>query len=155
MSTCNWRFSPVKWPQVQLSHIHHLPSKHSFVNMFTHVCVWPHWPSATAGQLQEPPLVCLTHSGVCHWPLTRGGCRGQEPVGADWLSASTLQDSCAGAVAPAVLEEAHQFGLTRNSHMSFAFDDAKVREKYEWTTGKAQLYIVHFTVMLHQSFLMA
>ncbi|XP_075893685.1 laminin subunit alpha-2 isoform X3 [Nelusetta ayraudi] len=38
-------------------------------------------------------------------------------------------DSCAGAVAPAVLEEAHQFGLTRNSHMSFAFDDAKVREK--------------------------
>lgn len=21
------------------------------------------------------PLVCLTHSGVCHWPLTRGGCQ--------------------------------------------------------------------------------
>uniref|UniRef100_A0A3Q3VVE3 Basement membrane-specific heparan sulfate proteoglycan core protein n=1 Tax=Mola mola TaxID=94237 RepID=A0A3Q3VVE3_MOLML len=32
-------------------------------------------------------------------------------------------------VAPTVLEEAYQFGLSRNSHMTFAFDDAKVREK--------------------------
>lgn len=29
-----------------------------------------------------------------------------------------------------MLQNAYQFGLTRNSHMSFAFDDAKVREKY-------------------------
>uniref|UniRef100_A0A8C4I4G9 Basement membrane-specific heparan sulfate proteoglycan core protein n=1 Tax=Dicentrarchus labrax TaxID=13489 RepID=A0A8C4I4G9_DICLA len=33
------------------------------------------------------------------------------------------------AVAPTALEKAYQFGLTRNSHMSFAFDDTKVREK--------------------------
>ncbi|KAL6095758.1 lama2 [Pungitius sinensis] len=38
-------------------------------------------------------------------------------------------DSCASAVAPAVLDNAYQFGLTRNSHMTFAFDDAKVRER--------------------------
>ncbi|XP_068198951.1 laminin subunit alpha-2 isoform X1 [Antennarius striatus] len=38
-------------------------------------------------------------------------------------------DSCASAVAPAALEKAYQFGLTRNSHMSFAFDDTKVRER--------------------------
>ncbi|XP_026197124.1 laminin subunit alpha-2 isoform X3 [Anabas testudineus] len=38
-------------------------------------------------------------------------------------------DSCASAVAPTALEKAYQFGLTRNSHMSFAFDDAKVRER--------------------------
>ncbi|TNM94817.1 hypothetical protein fugu_017576 [Takifugu bimaculatus] len=38
-------------------------------------------------------------------------------------------DACASAVAPPVLQNAYQFGLTRNSHMSFAFDDAKVREK--------------------------
>ncbi|CAG09219.1 unnamed protein product, partial [Tetraodon nigroviridis] len=38
-------------------------------------------------------------------------------------------DLCASAVAPAVLEDAYQFGLTRNTHMSFAFDDVKVREK--------------------------
>lgn len=63
-----------------------------------------------------------------------------------------LQDSCAGAVAPAVLEEAHQFGLTRNSHMSFAFDDAKVREKYDRTVGKAKLSGVHFSAMLRQPF---
>uniref|UniRef100_A0A4W6BZK5 Laminin subunit alpha 2 n=1 Tax=Lates calcarifer TaxID=8187 RepID=A0A4W6BZK5_LATCA len=37
-------------------------------------------------------------------------------------------DSCASAVAPTALEKAYQFGLTRNSHMSFAFDDTKVRE---------------------------
>ncbi len=43
---------------------------------------------------------------------------------------SNLQDSCASAVAPTALEEAYQFGLTRNSHMSFAFDDTKVRERY-------------------------
>uniref|UniRef100_A0A7N6BSF3 Basement membrane-specific heparan sulfate proteoglycan core protein n=1 Tax=Anabas testudineus TaxID=64144 RepID=A0A7N6BSF3_ANATE len=33
-------------------------------------------------------------------------------------------------VAPTALEKAYQFGLTRNSHMSFAFDDAKVRERF-------------------------
>ncbi|KAM7395151.1 hypothetical protein PAMA_006754 [Pampus argenteus] len=38
-------------------------------------------------------------------------------------------DSCASAVAPTALETAHQFGLTRNSHMSFTFDDTKVRER--------------------------
>ncbi|XP_051266055.1 laminin subunit alpha-2 isoform X2 [Dicentrarchus labrax] len=42
---------------------------------------------------------------------------------------STDMDSCASAVAPTALEKAYQFGLTRNSHMSFAFDDTKVREK--------------------------
>ncbi|XP_062292940.1 laminin subunit alpha-2 [Scomber scombrus] len=42
---------------------------------------------------------------------------------------STDADSCASAVAPTALEEAYQFGLTRNSHMSFAFDYNKVRER--------------------------
>lgn len=70
--------------------------------------------------------MCLTHSGVCHWLP-----RARRPALTDSLRPTNLQDSCAGAVAPAVLEEAHQFGLTRNSHMSFAFDDAKVRERYE------------------------
>ncbi|KAJ0026671.1 hypothetical protein NQD34_017671 [Periophthalmus magnuspinnatus] len=35
-------------------------------------------------------------------------------------------DACASAVAPTALEQAYQFGLSRNSHMSFSFDDAKV-----------------------------
>ncbi|CAN9507937.1 unnamed protein product [Ophioblennius macclurei] len=38
-------------------------------------------------------------------------------------------DLCAAAVAPTALEKAYQFGLSRNSHMSFAFDDNKVRER--------------------------
>ncbi|KAM3603056.1 uncharacterized protein V6R79_015876 [Siganus canaliculatus] len=38
-------------------------------------------------------------------------------------------DSCASAVAPTALDQAYQFGLTKNSHMSFAFDDTKVRER--------------------------
>uniref|UniRef100_A0A671XHD0 Basement membrane-specific heparan sulfate proteoglycan core protein n=1 Tax=Sparus aurata TaxID=8175 RepID=A0A671XHD0_SPAAU len=42
---------------------------------------------------------------------------------------SNLQDSCASAVAPTALEKAYQFGLSRNSHMTFAFDDTKVRER--------------------------
>ncbi|KAM7367692.1 hypothetical protein PAMP_013975 [Pampus punctatissimus] len=41
---------------------------------------------------------------------------------------STDTDSCASAVAPMALEKAHQFGLTRNSHMNFTFDETKVRE---------------------------
>lgn len=44
----------------------------------------------------------------------------------------TDADSCASAVAPTALEKAYQFGLTRNSHMSFAFDDAKVRERLKF-----------------------
>ncbi|KAK7907204.1 hypothetical protein WMY93_015816 [Mugilogobius chulae] len=38
-------------------------------------------------------------------------------------------DACASAVAPTALEQAYQFGLSRNSHMSFNFDDTKVRER--------------------------
>lgn len=38
-------------------------------------------------------------------------------------------DACASAVAPTALEKAYQFGLNRNSHMSFSFDDTKVRER--------------------------
>lgn len=43
--------------------------------------------------------------------------------------APNLQDSCPSAVAPVALDKSYQFGLGRNSHMSFAFDDAKVRER--------------------------
>ncbi|XP_055362120.1 laminin subunit alpha-2 isoform X6 [Betta splendens] len=43
--------------------------------------------------------------------------------------ASADLDSCASAVAPTALEAAFQFGLTRNSHMSFNFNDTKVRER--------------------------
>uniref|UniRef100_A0A3B4B641 Laminin G domain-containing protein n=1 Tax=Periophthalmus magnuspinnatus TaxID=409849 RepID=A0A3B4B641_9GOBI len=44
-------------------------------------------------------------------------------------AAPAATDACASAVAPTALEQAYQFGLSRNSHMSFSFDDAKVRER--------------------------
>ncbi|XP_048106035.1 laminin subunit alpha-2 isoform X4 [Alosa alosa] len=37
--------------------------------------------------------------------------------------------SCAAEAAPGVLELAKQFGLARNSHMAFAFDDTKVKNR--------------------------
>ncbi|KAG7265691.1 hypothetical protein CRUP_031015, partial [Coryphaenoides rupestris] len=37
-------------------------------------------------------------------------------------------DSCGPGASPVVLEKAYQFGLTKNSHMTFAFDDTKVKE---------------------------
>lgn len=49
---------------------------------------------------------------------------------------SNFQDSCASAVAPTTFEMAYQFGLTRNSHMSFAFDDTKVRERFVFRIKK-------------------
>ncbi|KAF6732239.1 Laminin subunit alpha-2, partial [Oryzias melastigma] len=45
------------------------------------------------------------------------------------LDPDTDLDSCPSAEPPKVIETAFQFGLTRNSHMSFSFDDAKVRER--------------------------
>uniref|UniRef100_A0A8C9XXG1 Laminin subunit alpha-2 n=1 Tax=Sander lucioperca TaxID=283035 RepID=A0A8C9XXG1_SANLU len=54
-----------------------------------------------------------------------------------------VEDSCASAVAPTVLEKAYQFGLTRNSHMSFAFDDTKVRERYVF---RLNLHLFSFTL---------
>ncbi|XP_023808537.1 laminin subunit alpha-2 isoform X2 [Oryzias latipes] len=45
------------------------------------------------------------------------------------LDPDTDLDSCASAEPPKVIEMAYQFGLTKNSHMSFSFDDAKVRER--------------------------
>lgn len=42
-----------------------------------------------------------------------------------------MQVSCAVEAEPEVLELAKQFGLSRNSHMTFEFDDRKVKNR--WT----------------------
>lgn len=39
------------------------------------------------------------------------------------------QVSCAAGAEPVVLELAKQFGLSRNSHMAFEFDDRKVKNR--------------------------
>ncbi|XP_029318612.1 laminin subunit alpha-2 isoform X3 [Cottoperca gobio] len=65
-------------------------------------------------------------------------------------------DSCASAVAPTALEKAHQFGLTRNSHMSFAFDDAKVRERlileFELRTKEESGLVLYMARINHADF---
>ncbi|KAM6964872.1 laminin subunit alpha-2 [Aplochiton taeniatus] len=48
-----------------------------------------------------------------------------KPAGPD----STSQVPCVVEAGPVVLEKATQFGLTRNSHVAFSFDDTKVRER--------------------------
>ncbi|XP_038582234.1 laminin subunit alpha-2 isoform X4 [Micropterus salmoides] len=72
----------------------------------------------------------------------------QEP-GAD-------MDSCASAVAPTALEKAYQFGLTWNSHMSFAFDDTKVREKlileFELRTKEESGLVLYMARINHADF---
>ncbi|KAF7660100.1 hypothetical protein LDENG_00288180 [Lucifuga dentata] len=70
--------------------------------------------------------------------------------------ASTDMDSCASAVAPAALENAFQFGLTRNSHMSFAFDDTKVRERlileFELRTREESGLVLYMARINHADF---
>ncbi|XP_069017691.1 laminin subunit alpha-2 [Embiotoca jacksoni] len=65
-------------------------------------------------------------------------------------------DSCASAVAPTALERAYQFGLTRNSHMSFAFDDTKVRERlileFELRTKEESGLILYMARINHADF---
>ncbi|XP_026175287.1 laminin subunit alpha-2 isoform X3 [Mastacembelus armatus] len=65
-------------------------------------------------------------------------------------------DSCASAVAPATVEEAYQFGLTRNSHMRFAFDDTKVRERlileFELRTQEESGLILYMARINHADF---
>ncbi|KAG7508024.1 laminin subunit alpha-2 isoform X5 [Solea senegalensis] len=65
-------------------------------------------------------------------------------------------DSCASAVAPTALEKAYQFGLTRNSHMSFAFDDAKVRERlileFELRTKEESGLVLYMARINHADF---
>ncbi|XP_076612601.1 laminin subunit alpha-2 [Chaetodon auriga] len=65
-------------------------------------------------------------------------------------------DSCASAVAPTALEKAYQFGLTRNSHMSFAFDDTKVREKlileFELRTKEESGLVLYMARINHADF---
>ncbi|TDH00593.1 hypothetical protein EPR50_G00190060 [Perca flavescens] len=65
-------------------------------------------------------------------------------------------DSCASAVAPTVLEKAYQFGLTRNSHMSFAFDDTKVRERlileFELRTKEESGLVLYMARINHADF---
>ncbi|XP_008282825.1 laminin subunit alpha-2 isoform X4 [Stegastes partitus] len=65
-------------------------------------------------------------------------------------------DSCASAVAPTALEKAYQFGLTNNSHMSFAFDDTKVREtltlEFELRTKEASGLVLYMARINHADF---
>ncbi|XP_067337909.1 laminin subunit alpha-2 isoform X2 [Channa argus] len=65
-------------------------------------------------------------------------------------------DSCASAVAPTTIEKAHQFGLTRNSHMSFAFDDTKVRERlileFELRTKEESGLVLYMARINHADF---
>lgn len=65
-------------------------------------------------------------------------------------------DSCVSAVAPAALEKAFQFGLTRNSHMSFAFDDTKVRERlileFELRTREESGLVLYMARINHADF---
>uniref|UniRef100_A0A669EDF2 Laminin subunit alpha-2 n=1 Tax=Oreochromis niloticus TaxID=8128 RepID=A0A669EDF2_ORENI len=67
-----------------------------------------------------------------------------------------LQESCASAVAPTALEKAYQFGLTRNSHMSFAFDDNNVRDKlkieFELRTKESSGLIFYMARINHADF---
>lgn len=69
---------------------------------------------------------------------------------------SSDTDSCASAVAPTALEKAHQFGLTRNSHMSFAFDDTKVRERlileFELRTKEESGLVLYMARINHADF---
>ncbi|KAM4601168.1 laminin subunit alpha-2 [Polymixia lowei] len=65
-------------------------------------------------------------------------------------------DSCGSALAPAVLEKAYQFGLTKNSHMTFAFDDNKVRERlileFELRTTEASGLVLYMARINHADF---
>ncbi|XP_047184476.1 laminin subunit alpha-2 isoform X8 [Scophthalmus maximus] len=65
-------------------------------------------------------------------------------------------DSCASAVAPTALEKAYQFGLTRNSHATFAFDDAKVRERlileFELRTKEESGLVLYMARINHADF---
>ncbi|XP_061560845.1 laminin subunit alpha-2 isoform X3 [Phycodurus eques] len=65
-------------------------------------------------------------------------------------------DSCPSAVAPVALEKAYQFGLSRNSHMSFAFDDAKVRERlileFELRTQEESGLVLYMARINHADF---
>nr|XP_046228322.1 laminin subunit alpha-2 isoform X8 [Scatophagus argus] len=69
---------------------------------------------------------------------------------------SADMDSCASAVAPTALENAYQFGLTRNSHMSFAFDDTKVRERlileFELRTREESGLVLYMARINHADF---
>ncbi|XP_057678966.1 laminin subunit alpha-2 isoform X4 [Corythoichthys intestinalis] len=65
-------------------------------------------------------------------------------------------DMCPSAVAPVALEQAYQFGLSRNSHMSFAFDDAKVRERlileFEVRTQEESGLVLYMARINHADF---
>uniref|UniRef100_A0A3Q3D5A7 Basement membrane-specific heparan sulfate proteoglycan core protein n=1 Tax=Hippocampus comes TaxID=109280 RepID=A0A3Q3D5A7_HIPCM len=70
--------------------------------------------------------------------------------------APNLQDSCPSAVAPVALDKSYQFGLGRNSHMSFTFDDAKVRERlileFELRTREESGLVLYMARINHADF---
>ncbi|XP_077565318.1 laminin subunit alpha-2 isoform X2 [Stigmatopora nigra] len=72
------------------------------------------------------------------------------------VSPTADTDLCPSAVSPVALEKAYQFGLSRNSHMSFAFDDAKVRERlileFELRTQEESGLVLYMARINHADF---
>ncbi|XP_070781481.1 laminin subunit alpha-2 [Enoplosus armatus] len=99
-------------------------------------------PPGPPAEATPPPTPAATPAAAAP-PTTK-----QEP--------SADMDSCASAVAPTALEKAYQFGLTRNSHMSFAFDDTKVRERlileFELRTKEESGLVLYMARINHADF---
>ncbi|XP_058469730.1 laminin subunit alpha-2 isoform X2 [Solea solea] len=110
----------------------------------------PHRPPLTPAPPLEPPAEATPPAPPAATPTAATAQTTAKPDPRADL------DSCASAVAPTALEKAYQFGLTRNSHMSFAFDDAKVRERlileFELRTEEESGLVLYMARINHADF---
>ncbi|CAL8317241.1 unnamed protein product [Merluccius merluccius] len=101
-----------------------------------------------------PPSVPLLPPRVEETPAPEP--QPQPPPARATPSPGPSRDSCGPGAAPVVLEKAYQFGLAKNSHITFTFDDTKVRERlimeFELRTSEASGLVLYMARINHADF---
>ncbi|XP_051908452.1 laminin subunit alpha-2 isoform X2 [Hippocampus zosterae] len=107
----------------------------------------PHRPAPAPAVVTSPPELPAEPTAIVAPAAT--------PTSAE-ASPTADTDSCPSAVAPVALDKSYQFGLGRNSHMSFTFDDAKVRERlvleFELRTREESGLVLYMARINHADF---
>uniref|UniRef100_A0AAV2K9N1 Laminin G domain-containing protein n=1 Tax=Knipowitschia caucasica TaxID=637954 RepID=A0AAV2K9N1_KNICA len=125
----------------------------SFVNADIGRC-----PSLAPVPPPPPPLLPETTAPAVVTPGPMRSTPAAVPVGPSPASSEPgpETDVCASAVVPSALDQAHQFGLSRNSHMSFSFDDTKVRERlileFDLRTTESSGLVLYMARINHADF---
>uniref|UniRef100_A0AAQ4RFF4 Basement membrane-specific heparan sulfate proteoglycan core protein n=1 Tax=Gasterosteus aculeatus aculeatus TaxID=481459 RepID=A0AAQ4RFF4_GASAC len=118
-------------------------------------CIWNLMVNAVLSDFSLPVSFENAEIGQCPSLAPEGLKPPGPPLTPTTVTPAPTPGPPAVTAAPTVLDNAYQFGLTRNSHMKFAFDDAKVRElilEFELRTKEDSGLVLYMARINHADF---